>query len=69
MFPELKVCSSLEELAYTFGVIDTRKLNQDAAGCLQWLDVGLGNTKAVDTGADDVERVLDGCVSFFAQYA
>ena len=64
--PELKVGGTLEQLAHTLRLFDTRQLYQDTARLGQLLDVRLNYTETVDTRTEYVERVLDGAVNLLA---
>ena len=67
--PELEVGRTLEELTHAVGLLDTGELHHDATLLtLKGLDVGLHNAEAVDTCADDVEGVINGCLHLFAQH-
>ena len=53
--PEFKVCTTLEELAHTLRLTNTRHFHHDAAFlAFELLDVRLYDTKLVDTVANDV---------------
>ena len=66
--PELEVGASLEELAHTLRLVDTRHLHHDTSLlALQLLDVGLYYAELVDTCADYEERVVDGCLHLSAE--
>ena len=68
-FPEFEVRTTLQKLAHAFGFLDTRHLNHNAAGLsFKLLNVGLNDTELVNTGADDIERVVDGCLNFLAEH-
>jgi len=59
--PELKVSTTLEHLTHTLWLADTWHFYHDTALLtFQFLDVRLNNTELIDTGADNVERVVDG---------
>ena len=57
--PELEGSSTLKEFADTLRLLDTRELDEDAAGVADLLDRGLGDSETVDTVAEDVEGVGD----------
>ena len=52
---EFEVCGTLQEVAYTFVVLDTGKFQKNlAVFTLKYLDVGRYNAELVDTVAEDV---------------
>ena len=68
--PKLQIGGTLKELAHAVGLLDTGELDHDAALLtLKGLDVGLHDAEAVDTCADDIERVVDGGLHLLAQNA
>ena len=65
--PKLQVGTTLQQLAHTLGLADTRHLHHDAAlSALHFLDVGLYDAELVNTCSDDIEGVVDGRVDLFA---
>ena len=58
----------MQKVAYTLRLFHTGKLNEDTTILLKFLDIGSNHTKAVDTIAQYVVRVVNGCVKLFAQY-
>ncbi len=64
--PEFEGCGALEELAHTLRILDTRKFDEDLAGVAYLLDVGLGDTEAVDTVTEHVEGVVDSALRLCA---
>ena len=68
--PELQVGATLQQLAHTLRLADTRHFDhQSAFLSLELLDVGLHDAKLVDTVADHVVGVVDGGGHFCAQGA
>ncbi len=66
--PELKVCRTLEELAYTLWLTYARHLHhQTAFLALEALDVRLYHAELVDTVAHYVVRVVDGVAHLGAE--
>ena len=57
--PELKICTTLEELTHTLRLFDTRHFNHDTT-CLtfKFLDIWLNNTKLINTSTNHIERVV-----------
>ena len=64
--PEFEGGGTLEELAHTFGVLHARQFDENLAGRTHLLDVGLGNTEAVDTVAEHVEGIVNGALGLAA---
>src|SRR5574344_555123 len=58
-FPELKICTTLEELTHTLRLFDTRHFNHDTT-CLtfKFLDIWLNNAKLINTSTNDIKRVI-----------
>ena len=66
-FPEFEVGGTLQELTHPIRLLHTRQFNHDASGLRQTLDVRLGNTKTVDTGAQHHVSVVQRGLRLFAQ--
>ena len=67
--PEFEVGRALQQLTHTLRLADTRHFHHDTTVLtFEFLDVGLNDTELVDTGANHVERVVDGVLHFFAQH-
>ena len=68
-FPEFEVRTTLQKLTHALGFFDTWHLNHNAAGLsFEFLDVGLYDTKLVNTGANNVERVVNGSLNFLTKH-
>ncbi len=66
--PEFQVRTTLQELADTFRLTDTRHFHHDTTSLsFQFLDIRLNDTKLVDTSTYYVERVIDSCLHFLTQ--
>ena len=48
--------------------LDTRQLDNDSSGDVCFTDIGLSNTKTVDTSTKNIKRVVDSSVSLFADH-
>lgn len=55
-------------LAYAFGLLDTGKFHEDTTRGPYLLDIGLRDAEAVDTAAQNVERVVYRTFGLFPQY-
>ena len=62
--PELQLGSTLEELADTFGLLHTGKLDKNTLGSAKLLDGRLSNAELIDTLADNLIGALIGVGSF-----
>ena len=65
--PELQGSGALQEVTYTLGILNARQFDEDLAGVAHLLDIGLGNTQAVNTLTEHVEGVVDGALGFCAE--
>ena len=64
--PELELSGTSEEFADTVLVFHAGELHKDTLGGGKFLDGGLGDTKAVDTTADNLISAIVGILGFFA---
>ena len=57
----------MEQFLHTLGFLDTGEFEQDATGALQLLDVRSYHTKAVDTRAQYLIRIVNHVVHFLGE--
>ena len=64
---EFQICRCLQKFFHTFMICNARKLQQDLAILLKFLNIGSDNTECVDTLTEHIGRARDAVLDLLLQ--